>query len=72
MKQPQNAKNLLVIYTHEECDSPKERVELYDVDTIDYIMVDGRSYLRVCCDGRFYYFKTQLTAIHSFVNYQRG
>ena len=71
MLKPKDAKNLLILYTQEDCDKEKERVELYNVDSFEHKFIDGRSYLRVECDGRFYYFKTQLTAISSFVNYVR-
>lgn len=64
-------KNLLVLYTHEDCDTPKERVELYNVDSFEHRFIDGKSYLRVDCGGKYYYFKTQLTAISSFTNYVR-
>lgn len=64
-------KNLLVLYTKEEWDSPKERVELYNVDSFEHKFIDGKSYIRVDCGGKYYYFKTHLTAISSFVNYQR-
>lgn len=64
-----NAKNLLVLYvgTGEE----KERVELYNVDSLDHYLSNGRSYIRVCCDGHFYYYPTHLTSIANFNDYQR-
>lgn len=64
-------KNLLVLYTHEDPSSEKERIELYNVDSFEHRFIDGKSYLRVDCGGKYYYFKTQLTAISSFTNYVR-
>lgn len=65
-------KNLLVLYTKEDAESEKKRVELYNIDSFEHRMIEGKSYLRVDCGGAYYYYKTHLTAISSFTNYQRG
>ncbi len=49
----------------EGCFENKRRVELYNFSKIEHTWIDGRAYIRIECDGRFYYFKTQETSIAS-------
>ena len=49
----------------EGCFENKRRVELYNFSKIEHTCIDGKSYIRIECDGRFYYFKTQETTIAS-------
>lgn len=64
-------RNVVVLYTG--CYNEKKRIELYNFDTIDHYMLNGVSYIRVQCDGRFYYFETVITTISEINIYdQKG
>ena len=65
----ENAKNLIVLYTG--YGKEKQRVELYNFESVDHYTLGGVSYIRVCCDGRFYYYRTIESVIHSIVIYNR-
>lgn len=64
-----NCKNVIVLYTG--IGAEKQRVELYDFQSLDHILNNGVSYIRICCDGRFYYYKTMETAIAEINIYNR-
>lgn len=63
-------KNQVIIYTGLGVD--KKRVELYNFETIDHIVINSVSFIRVCCDGRFYYYQTSISYISSINIYNRG
>ena len=54
-------KNLVILYTG--IGENKKRVELYNFQTIDHYRMNGHSYIRVNCDGKFYYYPTIETCI---------
>ena len=60
-------KNKIVIYTQDTENGEKEKVELYNFDFVDHYLepFSHKSYLRVCCGGKFYYFLTVKSVISS-------
>ena len=54
-----DCKNKITLYTGED----HNRVELYDFDKLEHIMINGVSNIRITCGNRYYYFKTIETAI---------
>ena len=61
-------KNRITLYTG--IGEEKQRVDLFDFDTLDhYCGVDGRYYYRITCGDRFYYFPLAITSIAEIKNY---
>lgn len=60
-KQNKTPKNKITLF--EGIGEEKRKYELYNFQIVDHIVIDGRSYVRVLCDNRYYYFRAQLTAI---------
>ena len=55
-------KNVIVLYTG--CGEEKHRVELYNFQTMDVVIIEAIVYIRIKCDGRFYYYPKATTSIH--------
>lgn len=64
-----DCKNVIVLYIG--IGAEKQRVELYDFQSLDHTLINGVSYIRICCDGRFYYYRTMETAIAEINIYNR-
>ena len=56
-------KNKIVIFTTEN--GKKERIELYNFNKVDYYFneINSKSYIRILCDTKYYYFRTTLSTI---------
>ena len=61
-------KNTIILFVG--CGESKERVQLFNFTKMDHILIDGRAYVRVECDGKYYYYPTQLTAISEVYIYE--
>lgn len=56
-------KSKITLYVCDYKCSKKEKIELYDFSKLDHCFIEGRSYVRVLCGNKFYYYPTHLTAI---------
>lgn len=62
-----NPKNKIVIF--EGCYENKKKIELFNFQKMDYCIIEGRAFVRVLCDSRYYYFKAQETTISEVIIY---
>ena len=56
-----DAKNRIILCTG--CGKEKRLVELFNFQELSYVSIDGVSYIRITCDGRYYHYKTIETSI---------
>lgn len=56
-----DVKNRIILHTG--CGKEKQLVELFNFQELSYISIDGVSYIRITCDGRYYHYKTIETCI---------
>lgn len=54
-------KNKITIYTG--CGADKRKEELFNFSEMKHVVVEHVSYIRICCDGKYYYFRTMETTI---------
>lgn len=41
----------------------KRKIELFNFSKLDHILSNGRAFVRVLCDSKYYYFRAQETSI---------
>lgn len=66
-KRKTDLKNKIVLWVG--CFENKKRIELFNFEKVDHVAQNGVSFVRVCCDGRFYYYKTIETRIGEIIIY---
>lgn len=61
-------KNEITIYYG--CYEHKEKITLYDFEKVDHTTINGKAYLRILCDSKFYYYELQITSIGEIIIYK--
>ena len=61
MKEGYDMKNKIIIYTGVGAD--KKKIELYNFSEMKHVVIEGVSYIRINCEGKFYYYRTMITTI---------
>ena len=62
-------KNKIVIYNG--MFENKKRIELYNFNELKHVVIEGRSYIRITCDNRQYFYKTLETSIGEIKIYEK-
>lgn len=62
-------KNKIIIYTGIGANKRKE--ELFNFSEMKHVVVEGVSYIRICCEGKYYYYRTMETSIGEIKIYEK-